>query len=167
MPFALLTVGACSSFELRSSPGSGGQTMRRNWRYVSVGAMALIGLVVGAPGCLADSIGAGLVGAWTTNQADCKKLFVESRGGLSYRQPVDKFAQAAIIGPQVIRLPASTCRVQRVSHEKGSTKITAECNDTISYTNQTVAIRVAPDGGIVYSPTGDPALETTLVKCGK
>jgi len=29
-----------------------------------------------------------------------------------------------------------------------------------------VQIRVTSGGEIVYSPTGDPALDTTLVKCG-
>jgi hypothetical protein len=132
-----------------------------------IGAIGFLGLAVGAPACLADSIDARLVGAWTTSQADCAKVFVRSGGGLTYRQPVDKFAQAAIIGPQMIRLPASTCRVQRVSHEKDIVKITADCNDAISYTTQNVQIRVTPGGEIVYSPTGDPTLDTTFIKCGK
>ena len=106
-----------------------------------------------------------LVSAWTTSQADCKRLFVRSGGGFAFRQPVDKFAQAAIIGRQEIRTPASTCRVQKVAHENGVVKITAECNDTISYTAQSVQIRVKADNEIVYSPTGDPALDTTMVKC--
>jgi len=45
---------------------------------------------------LADSLDASLLGAWTTSQADCSKLFVRKGGALSYRQPVDKFAQAEI-----------------------------------------------------------------------
>ena len=95
------------------------------------------------------------------------KIFVKSGAGFAYRRPIDKFAQAAIIGPQEIRLPASTCRVQRVSHEKDVIKITADCNDSISYTTQNVRIRVTSGGEIVYSPTGDPTLDTTFVKCWK
>jgi len=134
-------------------------------RRLIVGAIGLLGLVGGRTECHADSIDPRLVGAWTTSEADCAKLFVGSGGHLAYRQPVDKFAQAAIIEPGVIRLPASTCRVERVSHEKAIVKITAECNDTISYTTQNVQIRVNANGDIVYSPTGDPTLDTTFVKC--
>ena len=47
----------------------------------------------------------------------------------------------------------------------GVIKITADCNDSISYTTQTVEIKVKSTGEIVYSPTGDPALDTTLIKC--
>jgi hypothetical protein len=141
--------------------------MKLSGRAVIVGAIGFLGLAVGASARLADSIDARLVGAWTTSQADCAKVFVRSGAGLTYRQPIDKFAQAAIIGPQVIRLPASTCRVQRVSHEKDVVKITADCNDTISYTTQNVQIRVTPGGEIVYSPTGDPTLDTTFIRCGK
>ncbi len=130
-------------------------------------AIGLAGVIASGSGSYADSIDQRLVGAWTTNQADCSKLFVRSGGGLAFRKPVDKFAQATIIGPQEIRVPAGACRVQHVSHEKGVLKITAECNDSISYTSQTIQIRIQPGGEIVYSPTGDPALDTTLIKCGK
>jgi hypothetical protein len=130
------------------------------------GAIGVLGLVAGAASSLADSIDARLFGAWTTSQADCKRLFIRSGGALAYRQPVDKFAQAAIIGPQQIRLPASVCQVRTASHEKGVVKLGVECNDSISYTSQTVQIKVTANGEIVYSPTGDPALDTTLIKCG-
>ena len=44
-------------------------------------------------------------------------------------------------------------------------KITADCNNSISYTTQTAEIKVTSAGEIVYSPTGDPALDTTFIKC--
>jgi hypothetical protein len=52
-----------------------------------------------------------------------------------------------------------------VSHENGAIKVNAECSDSISYTAQTVQIKVKSGGEIVYSPTGDASLDTTLVKC--
>jgi|SRR5208337_4176642 len=135
-------------------------------RTVIGGAIGLLGLIAGGSGCFADSIDSRLVGAWTTSQADCSRLFVRSSGGLAYRQPVDKFAQAAIIEPQQIRTPASTCRVQHVAHAKGVVKISVECNDSISYATLTVQIKVTSGGEIVYNPTGDdPALATTLLRC--
>jgi hypothetical protein len=141
--------------------------MRMSSRALAGGAIGLVGLIAGGSGSFADSIDARLDGAWTTSEADCSRIFVKSGAGFAYRHPVDKFAQAAIIGPQQIRLPASTCRVQRVSHEKDVIKITADCNDSISFTTQNVQIRVTTGGEIVYSPTGDPTLDTTFVKCGK
>lgn len=139
--------------------------MKTSSRAAIGGAIGLLGLATAWSTALADSIDSRLFGAWTTSEADCKKLFVGGGGGVAYRQPVDKFAQAAIIGPQQIRLPASICRVQHVSHENGVAKIGVECNDSISYTNATVQIKVTPDGQIVYSPTGDSALDTTLIRC--
>jgi hypothetical protein len=84
---------------------------------------------------------------------------------LVYRQPVDKFAQATIIAPGQIRNPAITCQVQNVSHENGAIKVSANCRDAISYTQETIHIKVTSEGEIIYSPSGDPALNTTLVKC--
>lgn len=128
----------------------------------ALGALALIG---GASQSSAQTLDPGLTGAWTANAPDCKRLFERRGGGLAFKAPVDKFAQAAIIEPSRILLPASTCRVQTTSRSKDGVKVTAECNDGISYTNQTMQIQTNSVGGIVYSPTGDPALNTTFVKC--
>ena len=139
--------------------------MEKRSRLAVAGAIGFIALVIGVSASSADSLDAGLVGAWTTSQADCAKLFVRRGRVLAFRLPIDRFAQAAIIEPQSIRAPASTCRVHGVSHANDVIKITAECNDTISYTTQTVQITVKSGSEIVYSPTGDPALDTTMVKC--
>ena len=135
-------------------------------RVLAVGcALGTLALISGANPLSAQTLAPGLAGAWTVNAPDCKRLFERRGGGLAYRAPVDKFAQAAIIEPGRILLPASTCRVQATSRTKDGIKVTAECNDGISYTNQTMQIQVNASGGIVYSPTGDPALNTTFVKC--
>ncbi len=140
--------------------------MKKGCRTAFGGAIGLLGIVAGGSIASGNSIDARLFGAWTTSPADCKRLFVTTGGSLAYRQPVDKFAQAAIIGPQQIRLPASVCQVRTVLHDKGIVKVGVECNDSISYTSQTVQIRVSAGDEIVYSPTGDSALDTTLIKCG-
>ena len=129
------------------------------------GAIGVLAIVACESSSLADSLDARLLGAWTTSQADCSKLFVRRGGALFYRQPVDKFAQAEIIEPQQIRGPASICRVQRVSHANGVVKFTTQCSDSISYTEQTAEIKFMPGGEISYSPTGDPSVNTTLIKC--
>ena len=38
-----------------------------------------------------------LVGTWAYSAEDCERLFQRRGGGWAYRQPVDKFAQAAIV----------------------------------------------------------------------
>ena len=128
---------------------------------------ALVGVLVAGGGTAlrADALPGGLVGAWTTTIPDCARLFTRRGGNLAYRQPVDKFAQAAIIGPQTIYLPSSTCHIQRVTHANDSVKLSADCQDSISYTSQSVEIKVRSNSEIVYSPTGDPTLDTTFIKC--
>ncbi len=139
--------------------------MEKRSRLAVAGAIGFLTLVIGVSASSADSLDAGLVGAWTASQADCAKLFVRRGRMLAYRLPIDRFAQAAIIEPQSIRAPASTCRVHSVSHANDAIKISAECNDSISYTTENVQITVKSGSEIVYSPTGDHALDTTLVKC--
>ena len=37
------------------------------------------------------------MGAWAYSEGDCDRLFQRRGGGWAFRQPVDKFAQAAIV----------------------------------------------------------------------
>jgi len=132
---------------------------------LAIAAACVGGALAGAPACFADALESGLLGAWTTNLPDCKRLFVRRNGPLVFRQPVDKFAQAAIIQPQTIYMPASSCHVRQVSRAKDVIKISADCQDSISYTSQSLQIKVRSNSEIVYSPTGDPTLDTTFIKC--
>ena len=108
---------------------------------------------------------AQLTGAWAYSRADCDKLFQRRGKALAYRQPVDKFTQAAIVEAQRIRLPSATCQLDRASQEGGALKLSADCKDAISYTSRTVYIKLKSDNEVTYSPTGDPVLATTLVRC--
>ena len=56
---------------------------------------------------------AQLVGTWAYSAGDCERLFQRRGGGWAYRQPVDKFAQAAIVeSPKRILLPSAICRIE-------------------------------------------------------
>lgn len=114
---------------------------------------------------LAGSLDAALSGAWATSAADCSRIFQRSGGTIAFREPVDKFAQAAILSPGQIHSPSSVCQIQKVTREGGAYRIEGECRDSISYTPQTVRIKVQGPGQITYSPSGDPALDTALVRC--
>ncbi len=125
---------------------------------------ALLLLSCGPAG--AAELDARLSGAWATSQADCQKLFVRQGGGLTFRQPVDQFAQAAIITQGTVIQPNQTCQVMSVVHDNGLTKLDFTCRDTISYTSQSVEIEVKSSTEMIYRPNGDKTLDTTLVKCG-
>ena len=109
---------------------------------------------------------AQLVGAWAYSVEDCDKIFQRSGSGWAYRQPVDKFAQAAIVeSPQRILLPSATCQIERASEVEGALKVTAECADSISFTPRSTVITLRSATELVYSASGDPVLATTLKKC--
>ena len=109
---------------------------------------------------------AQLVGAWAYSAEDCDKIFQRSGSGWAYRQPVDKFAQAAIVeSPQRILLPSATCQIERSSEVEGALKVTAECADSISFTPRSTVITLRSATELVYSASGDPVLATTLKKC--
>ena len=86
-----------------------------------------------------------LIGAWASSEADCTRLFQRRGKALAYRQPVDKFARAAIVESQRIRLPSAVCQVESASHEGGALKLDAECQDSISYTSRTVHVKLRSD----------------------
>jgi hypothetical protein len=109
---------------------------------------------------------AQLVGTWAYSVGDCERLFQRRGGGWAYRQPIDKFAQAAIVeSPKRILLPSAICRIDNASEADGALKVSAECEDSISYTSRSVMIALRSAAELVYSASGDPALGTTLKKC--
>ena len=109
---------------------------------------------------------AQLVGTWAYSAEDCERLFQRRGGGWAYRQPVDKFAQAAIVeSTKKILLPSATCRIEGASEAEGALKVSADCEDSISYTSRSVMIALRSATELVYSASGDPALATTLKKC--
>jgi hypothetical protein len=129
------------------------------------GTAAAVLLIAGLAVRRADHLDSSLIGAWAASAADCARLFQPHGGAPTFRQPVDKFAQAAIIALQQIATPSSTCRLRRVSHVNDVIKVDADCNDSISYTTDTAQITIRSAGEIRYSSTGDPALDTTLIRC--
>jgi HlyD family secretion protein len=108
---------------------------------------------------------AQLAGAWTRSAADCNKLFQRRGSTVAYRQPVDQFAQAAIIESQRIRLPTGVCRLERASRQGGALKLSGECQDSISYTSQTAYVKLRSKNEIVFNPNGDSALDTSMTRC--
>ena len=106
---------------------------------------------------------AQLTGAWAYSRADCDKLFQRRGKALAYRQPVDKFAQAAIVEPQ--RMPSATCQIDRASNDSGALKVSGDCQDSVSYTSRTVYVKLRSNNQLAYSPTGDGLVETTLMRC--
>jgi hypothetical protein len=109
---------------------------------------------------------AQLVGTWAYSAADCERLFQRRGGGWAYREPVDKFAQAAIVeSPKKILLPSAICRIEGASLVEGMLKVSADCEDSISYTSRSVMIALRSTTELVYSASGDAALATTLKKC--
>jgi hypothetical protein len=109
---------------------------------------------------------AQLVGTWAYSAADCERLFQRRGGGWAYRQPVDKFAQAAIVeSPKKILLPSAICRIDGAREAEGMLKVSADCEDSISFTPRSVMIALRSATELVYSASGDAALATTLKKC--
>jgi hypothetical protein len=108
---------------------------------------------------------AQLRGAWATSTDDCKRLFQLRGGALAFRQPVDKFAQAAIIESQRIRLPTGVCRLERASSEGGALRLSGECQDSISYTSETAYVKLKSTNEILFNTNGDQALNTAMMRC--
>ncbi|RBP15598.1 hypothetical protein DFR50_108155 [Roseiarcus fermentans] len=131
-------------------------------RGLGLGAL----LVVACGHAGATEMDGRLSGAWATSQADCQKLFVRGGGGYTFRQPVDQFAQAAIITPGTVVLPNQTCQVTGATQDNGLTKLEFQCKDSISYTTQSVEIEVKSSSSMIYRPNGDKTLDTALIKCG-
>lgn len=137
--------------------------LRRRVRSLAlVSGIAAVGL---ASGAFAAAINSRLVGAWASSGPDCQKLFVRKGGQLTFRQPVDQFAQAVIIEPGQIRSPTGVCRIVSAGRDKDGVSVSLDCQDTISFRSETAHFKIRSGSEIVYGPTGAASLDTTYQKC--
>jgi hypothetical protein len=139
------------------------------WNAKELAAIASLAFLVGIADVergLADAIDSRLLGAWAQSASDCKQIF-ELRGGiLTYRQPIDTFAVAFIIGPGEIRASTGSCRVGRVSSAKGYISMALECNNSVGFLPMKARIKMLSKTEMTYGDdANDPVLDTTYEKC--
>ncbi len=134
-------------------------------RTVILGALPV--LMFAASGAMAHSatINPALVGAWAPSIAECPRLFERTSRGLTFKQPVDQFAQAVIIRPGEVESPSSVCRVLKVTRAKDIISAAAECRDAISYSSVDITIKVESARQIIYSAAAGEALNVAYLKC--
>ena len=101
---------------------------------------------VGVSGVLAPKSLAQSVGTWAYSEEDCERLFQRRGDGRADRQPVDKFAQAAIVesdeeDPSAFRHLLDRWRDLEAD---GGLKVSADCEDLIGSTSRSATIALAP-----------------------
>jgi hypothetical protein len=134
-------------------------------RTVIPGALLIVISAASGGTARSATINPALVGAWTPSIAECSRLFERTSRGLSFKQPVDKFAQAVIIRPGEVEGPSSVCRVLKVTGAKDTITATTECSDTVGYMSLDITIKVQSSRQIVYSAADGEALNVTYLKC--
>jgi hypothetical protein len=134
-------------------------------RAVILGGLPILVFAVGGRIARSATIDPALVGAWAPSTAECSRLFERTSRGVSFKQPVDTFAQAAIIRPGEIEGPSSVCRVLKVSRAKDTITAATECRDTVGYLSLDITIKVQSARQIIYSANGGEALNVTYLKC--
>ena len=127
--------------------------------------LAIVGFLASIRSVSARDMERELLGAWATSASDCAKTFERRGENWVFRQPIDEFAQAAIIESERIVAPTGTCEVKGVARTNDVLTVTGVCDDSVSYMNRTAQIIVKGKDEIVYSPTGDPALNTDFQRC--
>jgi hypothetical protein len=127
--------------------------------------LCTLGILSCMPSGSAREMERELLGAWATSASQCAQIFERQGGIWVYRPPIDEFAQAAIFKAGQILTPTLTCEVKDIARTNDVLSVTGMCKDSMSYTSQTARIMVKGKDEIVYSPTGDPALNTDLQRC--
>jgi hypothetical protein len=136
------------------------------------GLAAIISLAILIPTAyvecaMADVIDNRLLGAWAQSTSDCKQIFEHRGGKLTYRQPIDTFAVAFIIGPSEILASTGSCRVVgRVSSAKGHISMALECNNSVGFLPMNARVKMLSSTEMTYGDAANDAiLDTTYEKC--
>jgi hypothetical protein len=125
-----------------------------------------LALLVTASAAKAEEFDARLLGAWAPSSSECSNIFQSRRGDQVFRQPVDTFTTAFIIGRRNVRGSTGSCRIGKVSSAKGYTNISLSCDNSVGYLPLTARVKVIGAAQMTYGDASDdPLLDATYKKC--
>jgi len=139
--------------------------MLAQWRFAAAVSLYLLALFAFQGPLMADTLDRRLIGAWTTSKDDCAKTFQRSKGALSYRPPLDLFAQAFIVQPSRIVTATAQCSVRKITNTKDGATLDLYCNNSIGYGHLTVRMKVLSDTEMLYRSGTSTSLEIPYDKC--
>ena len=148
-----------------SSSFARGKKMLAQWRIAAAVSLCSLALSAFQGRLMADTLDRRLIGAWTTSKDDCAKTFQRSKGTLSYRPPLDLFAQSFIVSPNRIVAPGGQCSVKKISNTKDGATLDLYCNNSIGFSHLTVRMKILSDTEILYRSGTSTSLEIPYDKC--
>jgi hypothetical protein len=148
-----------------SSSFARGKKMLAQSRFATAVALCSLALFAFQGPLMADTLDRRLIGAWTTSKENCAKTFQRSKGALSYRPPLDLFAQAFIVQPSRITTATAQCSVRKVTNTKDGATLDLYCNNSIGFSHLTVRMKVLSDTELLYRSGTSTSLEIPYDKC--
>lgn len=106
-----------------------------------------------------------LVGAWAQSKSDCSGTFERRGGTLAFRQPIDVFRSAFIIGEGGISAASGHCKILSATQKGDTTILKLSCSNSVGYVEQTQSIKVLDAGKISRGFAGNDALDLNYEKC--
>jgi hypothetical protein len=114
----------------------------------------------------ADGFDPRLMGAWAPSASDCKEVFESKGGNLTFRQPVNTFISAFVVGEREIHGVNGSCRVGQSSAADGYLRIKLDCADRIGFLPIDARIKIISDHEISYrDASNDPSVDATYERC--
>jgi hypothetical protein len=115
----------------------------------------------------AEELDRRLLGAWAPSASECTQIFESRAGAPVFRQPVDTFTTAFIVGRREIRASTGSCRIGKVSSAaKGYMIISLSCDNSVGYLPLNARVKVIGADKITYGDSGvDPLLDAEYKKC--
>jgi hypothetical protein len=115
---------------------------------------------------IAGQLDQRLIGAWATSASDCKDVFESKNGKVDFRQPVNSFTSAFIVGEREVRGVSQSCRIEGASPMKGYLRIKLECHNSIGFLPTDARVKIMSDSQISYGDVAsDPTVDATYVRC--
>ena len=132
----------------------------------SLGLVILLMALFPVQSAIAEQLDQRLIGAWATSASDCKDVFESKNGKVDFRQPVNTFISAFIVGEREVRGVSQSCRIEGASPMKGYLRIKLECRNSIGFLPTDARVKIMSDAQISYGDVAsDPTVDATYVRC--
>ena len=108
---------------------------------------------------------ADLTGAWATNAAACKKIFVKMNDIISIAPDSDLYGSGFIIDGNRIRGKITTCNITSRKEDGAMTHLIAVCSTDVSLSTIQFSLKLDDENKITRVFPGVPELATQYFRC--
>ena len=129
-------------------------------RLACIAALSLLSNSINGYGNAAD-----INGAWTTDVAACKKIFVNKGNRISLTSDADLYGSGFVVDGTMICGKIATCKITSLKEDGSTLHLNAACATDIMMSSNQFDLKMVDNNKLVRAFPGIPEMDTPYYRC--